>query len=212
MADHRLLVAARSLRCSAALILGLAVLAVAGCGPTREHYEVRIARLDQIIVEKDHQLAARHATIKEQQKRIDDMVGLPGPILERVFYPVRLEIEKLSGGEDYDGQPGDDGVTVYLRPLDKAGDVVKALGVIRIQLYDLANPPGRNLLGEYDFPAKTVGNEWRGKLWTYHYTLKCPWQHGPPEHSEVTIRAVFQDYLTGHVMSAQTTCTVRPPP
>jgi len=125
---------------------------------------------------------------------------------------VRLEIEKLSGGEDYDGQPGDDGVTVYLKPLDKVGDIVKALGDIRIQLYDLANPPGRNLVGEYHFPAKTVGDKWHGKLMTYHYTLKCPWQRGAPEHSEITIRAVFRDYLTGHVMSTQTTCTVRPPP
>lgn len=208
MADHRLLVAAHSLRCSATLTLGMAVLAVAGCGPNREDYERRIARFEQVIVEKDHELAARQATIKEQQKRIDDLVGLPQPILERVFYPVRLEIDGLSGGEDYDGQPGDDGVTVYLKPLDKAGDIVKALGVIRIQLYDLANPPNRNLIGEYNFNDP----EWHGKLWTYHYTLKCPWQHGPPEHSEVTIRAVFQDYLTGHVMSAQTTCTVRPPP
>jgi len=213
MADDRLFVAARSPRCCAALILGVAVLAVAGCrGPTTEDYERRIARLEQVIQENGHELAARQATIDIQNQQIEDMRQLPPSWREHIFYPERLLIDGLSGGEDYDGQPGDDGVTVYLKPLDKAGDIVKVAGDIRIQLFDLANPPRRNLIGEYNFGVDEVGKFWHGKLMTYHYTLKCPWRHGPPEHREITIRATFVDYLTKRVMTAQTTCTVRPPP
>jgi hypothetical protein len=191
----------------------LAALASSGCvGSSVQDYERRIAQLERTIEEKDNQLEAKQATIDELHTQLATRLDIPRDMFERVFYPERVVIDGLSGGEDYDGQPGDDGITVYVKPLDKAGDVVKAKGSIRIQLYDLANPPDRNLIGEYNFGPDEAAKLWYGKLMTYHYTLKCPWQHGPPEHTEITIRVLFQDYFTQRVMSAQTTCTVKRSP
>ncbi len=191
---------------------GLLALTLGGCDNQTAQLRLRVEELERTVAQKDHTLAAQNATIQKQQRLIDDMVGLPPDWQQHVFYPDRLVIDKLSGGQDYDGKAGDDGVTVYLKPLDKVGDVIKAAGDIAIQLYDLANPPGRNFLGEYRFPAEGIGRYWHGKLMTHHYTLKCPWQQGPPVHSEITIRATFVDYLTKRVMSAQTTCKVTLPP
>lgn len=140
------------------------------------------------------------------------MRGISDEDLERIFYPEKLVIDKLSGGSDYDGRPGDDGVTVYLRPVDREGNVIKVVGDISIQLYDLAAPPQQNFIGEYKIPVDQAGRLWHGKFLTNHYTIKCPWPHGPPKHTEITIRATFVDYLTKRVISAQTTCTVKLPP
>lgn len=191
---------------------GLLTLVISGCADNTVALQSRIAELERVVELNRNELAARQATIDKLNDEVTRALGLDPQRLKYVFYPVQLEIDSLSGGQDFDGKPGDDGVTVYLKPLDKVGDVVKFAGDIVIQLYDLANPPGANFLGEYRFPKEKAGEFWHGKLMTNHYTLKCPWQKGPPAHPEITVRAVFQDCLTGRVMSAQTTCKVTLPP
>ena len=171
-----------------------------------------IAGLRDTLKQKDNQLLAQKATIDQLNGELRVARSISEDDLKRLFYPEKLEIERLSGGENYDDKPGDDGVTVYLRPVDKDGDAIKVAGDIRIQLYDLAAPADRNLIGEYFIPVDQVGKLWHGKLWTYHYAIKCPFPSGPPEHTEVTIRATFVDYLTKRVVSAQSTCQIKLPP
>lgn len=193
--------------------LGLcAALVSSGCiEPANPNPQLEIIRLKKELDEKNNQLTAQKATIDELQRRLNAARGF-NPDKLVAFLPERLEIDRLSGGYDENDQPGDDGVTVYLKPLDKAGDVLKFAGDIHIELYDLAAEPDRNRVGEYTIKADKVGDLWYGKLMTNHYTIKCSWQHGPPKHPEITIRATFVDALTLRVMSAQATCTVKLPP
>lgn len=191
----------------------LAAWLVAGCqSPTEVSLRHEIGDLRETIKQKDHQLVAQKASLDELDSQLRVARSISEDDLKRIFYPEKLVIDRLSGGADYDGNPGDDGVTVYLQPVDKDGDVIKVAGDIRIQLFDLAAPPQRNLIGEYFIPVDQVGRLWHGKLWTDHYSIKCPWPKGPPEHTEVTIRAMFVDYLTKRVVSAQATCQVKLPP
>ena len=176
--------------------------------PTQRELQSQISTLNERIAEKDHQLAGQETTIEQLHEQLAKARGLSDEDLKKIFSPQRIEIASLSGGDDYDGKPGDDGITVYIKPLDRDGDAVKVAGDIRIELYDLANPSGRKLIGEYVVPVDQASTYWYGKFATYHYTVRCPWQHGPPKHNEITIRATFVDYLTQRVMTAQTVCTV----
>ena len=197
-------------RLTAGLLLALST---AGCvSPTELQLRREIADLRDQVSAQDNKLAAQSAAIDGLNRQLAAARGISEDDLKKLFYPERLTIDSLSGGADYDDQPGDDGVTVFLRPIDREGDVVKVPGDITIQLYDLAAPPGRNLIGEYKIPVEQVAKLWHGKLMTNHYTIKCPWPHGAPEHTEITIRALFVDYLTKRVVSAQTTCQVELPP
>jgi hypothetical protein len=194
-------------------LLWLNLLVSSGCQTQTElELQRQVTALSERIEEQDHQLVAQRATIEKLYQQIEKVRGLSSKDLERIFYPEKIEIASLSGGDDYDGQPGDDGITVYLRPVDRDGDAVKVAGDIRIQLYDLANPPNENLIGDYSVPADEVSKLWYGKFATYHYTLRCPWQKGPPKHDEITIRATFEDYLTKRVVTAQTVCKIKLPP
>jgi len=186
---------------------------LAGCQSTTVvELQREITRLQETIKQKDHQLLAQKAAIDELHSQLQVARSISEDDLKKVFYPQTLIIDKLSGGADYDGQPGDDGVTVYLKPVDPEGDVIKVAGDIHIQLYDLAAAPDQNLVGEYFIPVDQVGKLWHGKLLTNHYTIKCPWPKGPPQHTEITIRAIFVDYLTKRVVSAQSTCQIKLPP
>jgi hypothetical protein len=201
----------RASRCGA-ICIGVVFILSGGCvaGGGRDlERELELAR--ETIEKQKDDLQARDTTIAELNKRLDTVRAIRPEDLAKIFYPDKLEIDGLSGGYDTDGQPGDEGVVVYLRPIDAEGDVLKVAGEIRIQLYDLAAPPAENLLGEYVIPVEQARNLWYGKLLTYFYAVKCPWPHGPPKHPEITIRATFIDYLTQRVISAQRPCTVALP-
>jgi hypothetical protein len=202
---HQLLIAAP--------LLGLALWPLAGCqNDTVFELQRQITKLEERIEEKDNQLVGQRVTIEQLHKQLQVVRALSPEDLKRIFHPEKIEIASLSGGDDYDGQPGDDGVTVYLRPVDRDGDALKVAGDIRIELYDLQNPSGEKLIGQYLVPVDEVAEHWYGRLATYHYTVRCPWQQGPPRHDEITIRATFVDYLSQRVMTAQTVCTVNPAP
>lgn len=168
----------------------------------------RISQLEETIAKKDNELAAQLSTINELNKQLLAARQIKPERLDKLFYPERLEFDKLTGGEDYDNQLGDDGVTVYLKPVDRDGDVIKVAGDIRIELFDLAQT-GDNVVGRYEVGVDDVRKLWYGKFMTQHYTIRCPWLKGPPAHNEITVRATFRDYLTQRVVTAQTVVTVR---
>ncbi len=193
-----------------ALLAGATILALCGCA---ESPELALRReIDSLKVtakERDAKLAAQEAAIRELNKQLSVARSISEDDLKRVFYPEKIEIDRLTGGFDNDNQAGDDGVVVYLRPIDRFGDIVKVPGDITIQLYDLAAPENRQFIGEYRVPVEKAGELWHGKMMTNHFTIKCPWPKSPPENPVVTVRVVFVDYLTKRVVAAQSTCTVK---
>ncbi|MBI5865268.1 MAG: hypothetical protein HZB38_12310 [Planctomycetes bacterium] len=185
---------------------------LSGCGSNTDiDLRREISRLQEELKKKDGDLAAQFSTISELNKQLLAARSIKPEDLDKLFYPEKLTFDSLTGGENYDGKPGDDGVTVYIRPIDRDGDVVKVAGDIRIELFDLSRATD-NLIGRYDIPLDAARKLWYGKIGTYHYTVKCPWLHGPPPGDEITIRATFRDFLTQRVLTAQTVVTVKLPP
>jgi hypothetical protein len=178
---------------------------VAGGGTDLEREN---SRLRESLATRDHELSASQAALAECQQRLTQARAIKPEQLKHIYYPERLEIASLSGGENYDDKPGDDGVTVYLRPVDRDGDIVKVAGDIRIELYDLAVQTGQNRIAECFVPYDRARELWYGKFMTNHYTIRCPWPGAPPQHPDITVRATFVDYLTQRVITAQTVVRV----
>jgi hypothetical protein len=165
-------------------------------------------KLKESIATKDHELVSQQSTIQELNQQLAVVRAFKPDDLQKIYYPEKLAIDSLTGGENYDGQPGDDGVTVYLKPIDRDGDVIKVAGDIRVELFDLSKPSD-NLIAKLHVPVEQVSKNWYGKLMTYHYTVRVPWQKGPPGNPEITVRATFVDYLTQRVLTAQTVVKVK---
>lgn len=198
---------------SLAAPLILAALGVFGGCASQTELDLRREneQLKSQLADTSRQLAEHQAAIDELNRQLQAARGFTDDDLKKIFYPEKIVIDPLSGGEDYDGKPGDDGVTVYLRPIDRVGDVVKVAGDIRIELYDLAAPAEGKLLGEYNIGVDKASEFWYGKLMTNHYTIRCPWQKIVPANPEITVRATFRDFLTKRVITAQTVVTVKVP-
>ncbi len=183
------------------LVAGLS----AGCFPPRKSPELiecerQVGRLSYENEMLGRQLVERDGTIERLRLSLAEALDLPTDLLSRLFTVKRLKLGKLTGGADYDGEPGDDGITVYLTPLDRDGDPVKAAGEIEVFLYDLTVPGQPRELGHYvvNEPPR-LSKAWYAKWWTNHYTIKCEWPPGvePPPSREVQVRATFLDWLTG---------------
>jgi hypothetical protein len=195
------------------VLTGLAAVLLPGCwSPPKTAEQRELLTQRETIVRQNDEIARQKAKIDELTKQLTAARGITNEDLQKVFYPTKLVIDPLSGGYDIDGQPGDEGVVLYLQPVDAAGDVLKVAGEIRIQLYDLANPPAENMIAQYVIPVDQARDLWYGKLMTNHYTIKCPWPSGPPKHPDITVHATFIDYLTKRVVSAQSVVKVNLPP
>jgi len=159
------------------------------------------------------QLSAEQETSRTLRAQLAEARGQGQGWLETLVTPVKIELERMSGGYDNDGRTGDDGIVLYVQPIDRDGQVIKSAGTLKVTLLDLANPPERRQIAEYNFDAPTLRAKWYGRLLTHHFTVHCPWPGGqPPAHDEVTAHVVYADTLTGRSMTAQAVYKIKFPP
>jgi hypothetical protein len=150
-------------------------------------------------------VAQRDATIASLEQQTETLKGFGPDRKADLFAPVKLEIASLSGGANYDDKPGDDGITVYLRPRDADGDVVKVPGRMKVQLVDNTNIGSPRVLGVCAFEdLNEVRKTWHGKFGALHFTLKCPFSPGVelPKSRRVLVSAEFLDLLSGATLTA----------
>lgn len=192
----------RVLACLAAWPLG-----AAGCyNPADAQLRRENVRLAGRAADLEQRLAASQEAIERLERELDEARGLSELDRSALILPARVELVRLTGGEDYDGEPGDDGVTVHLRPLDEQGDALKVAGDVRIELFDLA--AGGQRIGLCEVSAAELPERWLGALMTDHYTIRCPFDRAPSS-PEVTVRVTFVDYLSKRSLTAQQVVEVR---
>ncbi|MHC4982314.1 MAG: hypothetical protein ACYTF6_03995 [Planctomycetota bacterium] len=198
----------------AALITALATAGGACEVVERSRFEELLKEHEQAklkIVGLEESLQKLQTTRAEQREQIRTLQGLGEKRLERLYHVTAIRLGRYTGGIDTDGKPGHEGIKVYLQPIDQHGSVIKAAGDVEIQLYDLAKPAEKNLIGKYTWPVDEAAKQWSSGFVTYHYGFVCPWKNEPPKHEEITVRVQFTDYLTGKTFAAQKLCKIKRP-
>lgn len=182
----------------------LAVGCLAACGcqnpaqrarTMRENDDLRVknAELQRAVEQRDERIAALTRQVEALQSFSADRPS-------GAFAPVRIDIASLSGGDNFDDQPGDDGVTVHLRLYDADGDTLKAPGRVRIQVTDNQDLGEPRVLAVCEIATvEELRSAWHGRFGTSHFTVRCPFNKDAavPAGPTVDVRAEFTDYLTG---------------
>lgn len=188
-----------------------------GCNTVSGEKYMQVQR--ELQASKEHttklesQLSDEQKTVRNLQKQVATARGLSTETLQELASPVRIDLASQSGGYDLDKKTGDDGIALYIKPIDKDGDVIKAIGSIRVTLLDLSEPTSPQVISTYDFDMPTTKKQWYGRFMTQHYTIRCPWPPGKlPKTDKVTAIVEFTDLLTGRVLTAQKTFDVKLPP
>lgn len=158
----------------------------------------KLEQQGRLMAQKDERIAA-------QATRIQSLQGLTGErAIENLVHVETIQIERLSGGFDEDGDGLDDGIVVYLKLLDQDGEAIKAAGSVRVRLMDLSQPSERQRVGELSMDPAVLRTQWYGRFLTSHYTLHVPWKDGQrPAGTSITILVTFEDLLSGRSFEAQ---------
>ncbi len=126
----------------------------------------------------------------------------------RDFEVASLALGMLTGAADWDGQPGDDGIIVYLYPLDQSGDTVKRAGDCTFELFDL-NRSERPLIMTWHIPAAQAAESWQ--TFPGCYRFKLAWRGSAPTTTEPILKIAFV-VLSGREFTATKRLRVVLPP
>ena len=205
---------ALSLKLSAVLAGG-ALFCATGCGsPNRANIELR--KQIQALEAQNATLRQQHAgderVIAGLRERQGTLPTLPTTRLSELFTTHGVQFTRLTGGADLDpSKPGDEGLAIYVVPIDETGEKLKAAGSFDVEAFDLAEPQ-HPLVGHWHFDAQQARAAWSGVLLQYNYVLLCPWQSVLPKHPDLTIKVTFLDALTQTPFTAQRIVHINPPP
>ena len=184
-----------------------------GCGaPNKANIELR--KQVQSLQSQNAQLRRQHEADQQVIQGLRDRVGvlptLPATRLAELFTTHGLQLGRLTGGARLDrSTPGDQGVVVYVVPIDESGEKLKAAGTFDVQAFDLADTQ-HPLVGQWHFDLQQSRAAWNGWLLDYTYVLTCPWQT-PPTHPDLTLKVTFFDELTQTPFTAQRVVRVNLP-
>jgi len=186
-----------------------AVAALAGgCAVPADQYAKAVAERDDAAARAKVLMAANAALerqLADARQEAETLRDLGEKRLDSLFHVTGIKLGRFTAAADIDGDGADDGIRVYLLPFDQDDHTLKAAGVVRIRLFDLAAEEGERLVGDFEYTVEQARRHWAGGFATYHYKFDCPWKT-PPSHGGITVRVEFTDYLTGKTFAAQKLC------
>ena len=202
-----------------ALGLGAGV-ALSGCtrraGGFKDQLDEARYERDQLEIELRRTTAERNelrGKLDELTAKLNAVEGGPAAvIIDSLPRCAGIRIERLSGLFDRDGEPGFEGVDVYLLPIDARDRFVQISGTLRVSLLHYPSPgevgvddQPRTLASRTVTPSE-IREAYRSTLLSTHYSV--PLELNPPltpENAEGTLLLVvqFRDILTGQTHSAE---------
>lgn len=190
------------------IILAGCLLAVAaGCenAGSRASPAEELNTLRQEKTQLTRQIERSKSENEQLKEHIQVLSGLPPEVnLENLDRLLRIKISGYTNLYDKDKDGRKEKLIVYIQPIDRDGDIIKAAGAVDVQLWDLNKDNGQALLGQWHFEPNELKKLWFTKLITVSYRLTFDVADKIDEFEEpLTVKMTFTDYLTGKVFKEQ---------
>ena len=154
------------------------------------------------LVKKNDKLQAETEQLTEQLRVVTELPRQAR--LDAIPALDKIEITSRSGLYDKDKDGNKETLIVYVRAVDDQGDAIKFPGSITIQLWDINAESDKALLRTWKRDPEEIKKLWSGTFMTSYYKLRFDVSElALGTNSQLTINAVFTDYLSGRVAKAQ---------
>lgn len=189
-------------------LLVLTAVLLAGCGVGSERtspLEMKVRDLEREKAQLAGQLEQGQIEAEQLKSQVKTLAVLPQDKRDSLFYSLSaVTIGRFTDFYDKNEDGKRDKLIVYLRPIDRAGDVIKTAGVVGVQLWNLSDPNGHALLGQWQVQSAELHKCWFNTLASTAYRLTFDVSVTPEILAQpLTVRITFTDYLTGQVFTDQ---------
>jgi hypothetical protein len=167
--------------------------------------EVKVRDLEQENTGLAGQLEQCRIETEQVKAQVKALAVLPQDKQENRFYALSaVKIARFTDFYDKNEDGKREKLIVYLQPVDQAGDAIKTAGVVSVQLWNLNNPSGQALLGQWQVLPAELYKLWFNTLTSTAYRLMFDVPVTPETLAQpLTIKSTFTDYLTGQVFTDQ---------
>ena len=188
--------------------LVLTIVLLAGCGVGSERVnplEVKVRDLEQEKARLAGRLEQSRIEMEHVKAQVEALAVLPPDEQEARFYALSaVKIARFTDFYDKNEDGKREKLIVYLQPVDQAGDAIKTAGVVSVQLWNLNNPSGQALLGQWQVLPGELYKLWFNTLTSTAFRLTFDVPATPEALAQpLTVRTTFTDYLTGQVFTDQ---------
>ncbi len=114
-----------------------------------------------------------------------------------------IEISGRSGLYDKDKDGTKETLVVYVRTIDDAGDAIKAVGSVEVQLWDLEAQDNARL-AQWQIKPEELKRLWSSTVMTSYFRLTFDVSELLRDNEkELTVKVTFTDYITGNILRKQ---------
>ncbi len=180
---------------------------VAGCQKADEGASLAV-QIEELTLERSQlqeQISQSERENEQLKEQLQTLSGLPeGVRLENMYSLEKVRLGRLSGFFDKDKDGKREKLIVYVTPVDKEGDGVKATGSVNVQLWNLNKPEDQALLAEWDVAPGELKKVWFKTILAVNYRLTFDISDKVESFDDpLTAKITFTDYLTGKVFKDQ---------
>jgi len=184
------------------ILLGIILIVVAaGCETARENVPKDNAQSTQLQLQKQvDETKARNEQLENQLKVLGGLKVTPNEIYDLK----QVKIGRYTNFYDKNKDGKKEKLIVYVQPVDKYDDAVKAAGAVDVELWNLNNKDGQALIGQWRVEPPELKKLWFSGMLGANYRLMFDMTDKMDTlQSPLTVKVVFTDYLTGKVFKEQ---------
>ena len=190
-----------------AVLAGCLLVIAVGCESAgRKSLIEENAELELETAQLKSRLEQSETKNEQLKKQIQTLSGLPAEVrLENLYELQRIKIGRYTNFYDKDKDGKKEKLIVYIQPIDREGDLIKAGGTVDVQLWDLNSPQANQaLLGQWHVEPDELKKLWFVTIMTSNYRLIFDVAEEISEFKEpLTVKVTFTDYLSGKVFKEQ---------
>jgi seryl-tRNA synthetase len=187
-----------------ATMAGCLLATLGGCENGRKK-EISLADQIEKLQQEETQLQRQIEQSKKENKQLGERIQVLTGVraehkLEDVYTLQSIKIHKYTGFYDKDEDGKKEKLIVYIQPIDRQGDIIKAPGAVDVQLdgWD-----GKRL-GRWHVRENELKKLWFSTLIKGNYRLMFDIADKVDDFTEpFTVKVTFTDYLTGKIFNEQ---------
>jgi len=184
------------------------LIAAAGCAGSNKKYSALREKIYELTDQNEQLSKQLEQTTAENEQlagQVRVLSGLPDEVKGKNIYVLeKVTLTKHTNFYDKDGNGSKEKLLVYLQPIDKDGDIIKATGEVEIELWDLSKEESQAKLAQWKVATDDLAKLWFSTLMRTNYRLTFDAPDGAMQSKEpLTVKVTFTDYLSGKTFKQQ---------